>query len=236
VCGKDAGVLSGVRKQDFAAGNNECNPENAQRPGQRLHKNIRGGNAMKNAALYLVGARENDGRESRLREYGKEKSYKTIGAFIDEDPDDRSQFQRLLQEASEKRFEAVVIQSLDQLAPSPGLQIEAILKLSEVGIGILSFVEDLDTSQPEGKAFLLRRIKQMESKLTPLPKPSTPGRKNRPGRKAADFNDDKGVRMRLEEEKSYTEIGTAMDVSKSTAHNRITRAILKRLKLSLGDH
>lgn len=188
---------------------------------------------MKKAALYLVGIHD-DKRLHRLRQFADEKGYK-IGEeeYMDEAPDDRKEFTRLLLKAGDEGVRAVVVNGLGQFGPTPGLQLEALLKIFEASMGIVSFAEDLDSSTTEGREILLRMIKDIEEKLNPLPQPRPPGSRNRPGRKAAVFDVEKGVRQRIEEGRSFTEIGTDLGVSKTTAHNRITRALLKRLELFL---
>ena len=197
---------------------------------------------MKNAALYLVGNHD-DKRDSRLREFAEEHGYKIIdGDFTDEKLDDRQGFHRLLQEAGDKGIEAVVVNGLGQLGPTLGLQIETMLKLSEAGIGILSFSEYIDSSEREGKDFLLRMIRGIERKLNPLPQSGQTGKKSRPGRKAVVCDVEEGVKMRLEQNLSYAEIGSKLGASKTTVHARIMRRILDRLKMlmggqkSFGDH
>ena len=190
---------------------------------------------MKNVVLYWAGIHDDDRRLSSLRQYAADRGYKiSEKEYADKNRDNRPQFQHLLEEAPGKGI-AVAIHDLGQLALTPGLQIESILKLIESGIGIVSVVEDLDSSTPEGREFLQGMIKDIESKLNPLPQPRLLGSRNRPGRKPADFDAEEGVRMRLEQGLSYAEVGSELNTSKTTAHCRVMRRILERLELALSD-
>ena len=198
---------------------------------------------MRQAALYMVGIHDDDRQRNLLQQFAKECGCKIFeDEFIDENPDERRELQRLLSEAGDKQIEAAIIRDLGKLGLTPGLQIEGMLRLFEAGVEIVSVMEALDSATPAGKEFLLRMIVDLEARLSPLPLPRTQGRKSRPGRKPAQFDVEAGIRQRMEDGRSLTEIGEAQGVSKSTAHARITRGIINRLKSILtgqessGDH
>ena len=191
---------------------------------------------MRSAATYLVRPIGDEESVSRLQQYAHEKGYKTFEEiYVDEGAGGYREFERLLHEAREREIKAVVIRDLGQLGPSQGLLMEALLRVFESGLEIISYAEGLNSSTSEGKAILLRLIANVESKLTPMPPASGEGRKSKPGRRAVEFNIEEGIKQRLIQHMSYSQIAASQRVSKGVAHCRTMRGILIRLKSILMD-
>ncbi len=67
---------------------------------------------------------------------------------------DRPQFQRMMADAREKRFRAIVVYRLDRISRNIGDFAGLIQELNRLGIGFVSIREQFDTSSPMGRAMM----------------------------------------------------------------------------------
>lgn len=67
---------------------------------------------------------------------------------------DRPQFQRMMADAREKRFQAIVVYRLDRISRNIGDFAGLIQELNRLGIGFVSIREQFDTSSPMGRAMM----------------------------------------------------------------------------------
>jgi DNA invertase Pin-like site-specific DNA recombinase len=106
-----------------------------------------------------------------LREYCKNRGWKTVGEFVDSGisggADSRPQLNRLMAEAHRRRFDVAVVWDFSRFARSTSHLLRALETFSSLGIGFVSLREQIDTSTPTGKmAFtILGSVAELERSL-----------------------------------------------------------------------
>ena len=94
-----------------------------------------------------------------IRDYCQQSNLELIEEYIDEaqsgTSDRRDQFQRMMGDAMMQSWDFIVVYKLDRLSRSVADAMHYKKKLSQVGIRVLSVIEDFDESTPEGNFFNL---------------------------------------------------------------------------------
>jgi len=92
----------------------------------------------------------------KLRKYCKERGYKIFKEYIDDGVsgssiDQRKQFQMLIKDAKENKFDAIAVTSLDRFGRSIQDLVNTIAELEILGIKFISLKENIDTSSAQGR-------------------------------------------------------------------------------------
>ena len=93
-----------------------------------------------------------------LREIAKNKGWEVCYEYVDrisgsKSSKDRTQLNQLMQDAVKKRFDCVMIYSLDRLARSVEHFVNITNELTALQINIFSMRESIDMTTPTGRAF-----------------------------------------------------------------------------------
>ena len=106
-------------------------------------------------ALYARVSTKDKGQDtenqlSQLREFAKTQGWTITGEYVDRvtgKHSDREQFQKLFQDASQRKFDTVLFWSLDRFSREGVLEtLNHLQRLSSYGVGYRSFTEqDLDS-------------------------------------------------------------------------------------------
>ena len=104
-----------------------------------------------------------------LNTYAEKHNLTIISEYIDEGKsgksiDGRPQMIRLLEDAKQKKFEAVIVYKLDRLARKTRDSLEIVETLGNHGVQLISLSENIDTTTPHGKMFytVLSSLAEME--------------------------------------------------------------------------
>lgn len=104
-----------------------------------------------------------------LSSYAEKHNLIIVSEYIDEGKsgksiDGRPQMMRLLEDAKQKKFEAVVVYKLDRLARKTRDSLEIVETLGSHGVQLISLSENIDTTTPHGKMFytVLSSLAEME--------------------------------------------------------------------------
>ena len=151
--------------------------------------------------------------------------------------EDREALNRLLQDARRKKFEKVIIWSVDRLGRSLKNIIGVISELNDLGIDIFSYKQGIDTSTTMGKSFFhmtsifaeiendLRSERQKIGIKRALEKGAKFGRKKKITSKVID----EATRLR-DSGLSYRKIADVMYLNVSTIHKAVKLGKEDRLK------
>lgn len=94
-----------------------------------------------------------------IRDYCQQSNLELVEEYIDEaqsgTTDRRDQFQKMMGDAMIQSWDFIVVYKLDRLSRSVADAMHYKKKLSQVGIRVLSVIEDFDESTPEGNFFNL---------------------------------------------------------------------------------
>ena len=93
--------------------------------------------------------------------YCEQKGWQAAGIYNEEGISARSdsigkrpQLRRLLEDCKRRKFEVVVVHSLDRWSRNLGVTLETFKQLADNGIAFASITENIDYSSPEGKLFI----------------------------------------------------------------------------------
>jgi putative DNA-invertase from lambdoid prophage Rac len=89
-----------------------------------------------------------------LREYAKHRGLTIIGEYIDKmtgSKDSRPALNRLMADASQRKFDAVLVWKLDRFGRSLRHLVNAIADLEALGVAFVSLRDNLDLSTPSGR-------------------------------------------------------------------------------------
>ncbi|GAE93884.1 phage DNA invertase [Gracilibacillus boraciitolerans JCM 21714] len=110
-----------------------------------------------------------EAQKQLLRDYAKHRNIQIIDEYIDEGRSGKSiegrpQMLRLLRDAKDTKFDAVITYKLDRLARKTRDSLEIIETLERHNVQLMSYSESIDTSTPGGKMFytVLSSISEME--------------------------------------------------------------------------
>ncbi|WP_079710180.1 recombinase family protein [Paraliobacillus ryukyuensis] len=117
------------------------------------------------AALYARVSTEDqvdgysiEAQKDRLYQYAQNNDIEIIGEYIDEGKsgksiDGRPEIKRLLKDANNGKFNAVMIYKLDRLARNTKDSLEIVETLNNFNVQLISYSESIDTTSPYGKMF-----------------------------------------------------------------------------------
>ena len=92
---------------------------------------------------------------TELREYVRHRGWSVAGEYVDVGvsgaKDSRPELNRLMADASRRKFDAVVVWRFDRLARSVSHLLRALETFRALGIEFVSYSEAIDTSTPVGK-------------------------------------------------------------------------------------
>lgn len=100
------------------------------------------------------GQQDPDMQLRELREYAKHRELLIIGEYVDRltgSKDSRPALNRLMADASRRKFDAVLVWKLDRFGRSLRHLVNAIAELEALGVAFISFRENLDLSTPSGR-------------------------------------------------------------------------------------
>ncbi len=89
-----------------------------------------------------------------LREYAKHRDLIIVGEYVDRmsgSKDSRPALNRLMVDASRRKFDAVLVWKLDRFGRSLRHLVNALAELEALGLSFISFRDNLDLSTPSGR-------------------------------------------------------------------------------------
>lgn len=94
-----------------------------------------------------------DAQLRAIHEYAERNGFKIVGEYIDRarsaTTDNRPEFLKMVEDAKEGKFEAVLVHKLDRFARNRADSIGYRMKLRQQGVRLISVLEQLDESSPE---------------------------------------------------------------------------------------
>ena len=111
-------------------------------------------------ALYMRVSTKGHGQTTdtqamALREYAQRRGFEIIGEYRDEEisgsKDSRPALDRLMKDARQRRFDAVLVARFDRFARSTKHLVLALEEFSSLGVDFISLNESIDTSSPMGR-------------------------------------------------------------------------------------
>jgi DNA invertase Pin-like site-specific DNA recombinase len=105
-----------------------------------------------------------------LREYTKHRGLTILGEYIDKmtgSKDSRPALNRLMTDASQRKFDAVLVWKLDRFGRSLRHLVNAIADLEALGVAFVSLRDNLDLSTPSGRLMfqIIGAMAEFESSL-----------------------------------------------------------------------
>src|SRR5713226_6226148 len=118
-------------------------------------------NPTKRIALYARVSTSNGQQDPEmqlreLREYAEHREMSIVGEYIDRmtgSKDSRPSLNRLMADASQRKFDAVLVWKLDRFGRSLRHLVNALAELEAVGLTFISLRDNLDLSTPSGLQF-----------------------------------------------------------------------------------
>ncbi len=128
------------------------------------------------AAIYGRVSTSNHGQDvgmqvRELREFSEARGWQFAGEYLDEGisgaKDSRPELNRLMADASRRRFDAVIVWKFDRFARSVSHLIRALETFDSLGIAFVSLSEQIDTTTPTGKMIftVLGAVAELERSL-----------------------------------------------------------------------
>jgi len=106
-----------------------------------------------------------------LREYCERRGWTIVGEYVDNgvsgSKDSRPELNRLMADASKRRFDVIAVWRFDRFARSTSHLLRALEQFRALGIDFVSFSENVDTSTPTGKMVftVLGAVAELERSL-----------------------------------------------------------------------
>ena len=127
-------------------------------------------------AIYARVSTTNHGQDvslqtRELRQFAEARGWQVVGEYVDAGvsgaKDSRPELNRLMADASRRRFDAVAVWKFDRFARSVSHLLRALEQFSSLGIAFVSLSEALDTSTPTGKMVftVLGAVAELERSL-----------------------------------------------------------------------
>ncbi len=118
---------------------------------------------QKRAALYArVSTKKDQDPEVQLldlRRYCRDRNFEIVGEFVDVGisgtKESRPELDRLMDQARKRRFDVVLVWRFDRFARSVQHLVSALHEFRGLGVGFLSFQENIDTTSPLGEAIFV---------------------------------------------------------------------------------
>jgi DNA invertase Pin-like site-specific DNA recombinase len=168
-----------------------------------------------------------------LREYCQRKGWAIAGEYIDRGisgtKESRPELNRLMQDASEKKFDAVVVFKFDRMARSSSHLLKVLETFKALDIEFVSLTENVDTASAVGKLVftVLGAVAEMEHNL--IVERIKAGMRHAkakghiPGPKTIPLDLD-AIRSRLEAGESQRQIAKSLKVSPALLTKRLRAA------------
>ena len=108
---------------------------------------------------------------AELREYARNRCWKIAGEYVDKGisgaSDSRPELNRLMADASRRRFDVIAVWKFDRFARSVSHLLRALETFRALGIEFVSLSESIDTSTPTGKMVftVLASVAELERSL-----------------------------------------------------------------------
>lgn len=166
-----------------------------------------------------------------LRSYAQARGWKIFKEYIDNGvsgrKDKRPSLDQLMNDARKKRFDAVLVWRFDRFARSTKHLVTSLEEFNHLGIYFISFMENIDTSSPMGKAMftITSAIAELEADLirervrAGLANAKAKGAKL--GRPSPEFDEDELIRLR-QSGVSIRGIAGRLNLKKSFVHKRLS--------------
>jgi DNA invertase Pin-like site-specific DNA recombinase len=128
------------------------------------------------AAIYARVSTSNHGQDvgmqtRELRQFCEARGWQVVDEYVDAGvsgaKDSRPELNRLMADASRRRFDAVVVWKFDRFARSVSHLLRALETFNSLGIAFVSLSEQIDTSTPTGKMIftVLGAVAELERSL-----------------------------------------------------------------------
>jgi DNA invertase Pin-like site-specific DNA recombinase len=116
-------------------------------------------NSVQRVALYARVSTANGHQDPEmqlreLREYAVRRDLTIVGEYIDRmtgSKDSRPSLNRLMADASQRKFDAVLVWKLDRFGRSLRHLVNALAELEALGLAFVSLRDNLDLSTPSGR-------------------------------------------------------------------------------------
>lgn len=165
-----------------------------------------------------------------LRRFQVDRGFQPAGEFVDVGfsgtKESRPELDRMMDQARKKRFDVVLVWRFDRFARSVQHLVSALHEFRGLGIGFLSFQENIDTTSPLGEAIFvivaamarLERDIIVERVKAGLRKAKADGRKLGRPKKLIDLE---RVRAMLAEGRSMRQVGKELGVDPATVRSAL---------------
>lgn len=107
-----------------------------------------------------------------LREYCERREFIVTGEFIDNGisgaKDSRPELNRLMEAARKRQIDLIIVWKLDRFGRSLKQLVVALEEISSLGIGFLSYMDNLDLTTPQGRLMfhIIGSMAEFERELT----------------------------------------------------------------------
>lgn len=187
------------------------------------------------AAIYARVSTSNNGQDPcvqtrEVREYCERRGWDIAGEYVDSGisgaRDSRPELNRMIADAHQRRFDAVVVWKFDRFARSVSHLLRALETFNALGIAFVSLSEQIDTSTPTGKMVftVLGAVAELERSL--IAERVRAGLRNarakgmRLGRPRISVDASRVARLRAEG-RTVREIADTLGVSRSLVHKTL---------------
>ena len=172
-----------------------------------------------------------------LRQYAERRGWMVAGEYVDHisgSKDSRPHLNRLMADAHQRRFDAVVVWKIDRFGRSLKHLVTALADLAAYGVAFVSLRDNLDLSTPSGRLMfhVVAAMAEFERELirervrAGLANARAKGK--RLGRRRASVDSASVARLRAQGH-SWAEVCEALNLSKGTAQRAAQR-------ISIGAH
>lgn len=90
-----------------------------------------------------------------MQQYAERRGFEVVGEYVDRgisgSKDSRPQLNRLMAEAHQRKFDAIVVWKIDRFGRSLKHLVTALADLAAYGIAFISLRDNLDLSTPSGR-------------------------------------------------------------------------------------
>lgn len=105
-----------------------------------------------------------------LREYAERRGFQIMGEYIDHASgarEDRPRYRALLEAASKRHLDVVLVWRYDRFARSTHALVNALKEFHHLGVDFISYQENVDTTTPQGELIftIMASLAQFESAL-----------------------------------------------------------------------
>jgi len=168
-----------------------------------------------------------------LKEYVKRRGWNLYREFIDQgysgSDTKRPAFQEMMNEAKKRKFDVLLVWKLDRLSRSMKDLVMVLNELGGLGIGFVSYDNNLDTSTPTGKLVfhVIGAVAEFEKDIIKervkagLENARRKGKKL--GRPGVDDSVIETARALREEGRSFRKIGKELGISEGVVRQRLKR-------------